>query len=103
MFVIDPADGDPRLVAEIEGSSLSGAAFGWSADGQALYYLARDALAVTHLWMVPVQGGAATRIASITPLSGLIVRTMVVHDRRIFLSVETSESNVWVAELLKHD
>ena len=99
MYVINPAGGDPRLVADIDSSLAQ--AFNWSADGQALYYLARDAVAGTRLWMVPVQGGAATRIASIAPLSDLFVTLMVVHDQRIFLSVETSESNVWVAELLK--
>ena len=104
-MVVDSESGETLLVWEMPGSSgaVWSGRFAWRPDGNAFYYIdATDESGVT-LWLREVQGGTARHIANIRPLSDVFVRGMAVHGNRVFLTAETSGSNVWVAEFLQRE
>ena len=86
----------PGLSREADAGTSS-----WTPDGNALYYIDIAAETGVTLRMVQVQDGTVSHIANMAPLSDARIRAMHVHGGRVFLTAETSESNVWIVELLQ--
>jgi serine/threonine-protein kinase len=102
--VIDSRSGEQIAVWEIpdeEGASAS--AFAWDPAGDGLYSFASDGEAGMRLWMGSVEDGSARDVATLPSLSDVFIRDAAVHGNRVFLVVERSESNVWVAGLLERE
>jgi Tol biopolymer transport system component len=105
LMVVDSESGERLLVRELPGlpGGVGGCVLSWASDGNALYYVESATGSGATLWIMQVPDGSTSRIANIVPLADARVLGAEVRDSRVLLSVETSESNVWIAELLERD
>jgi serine/threonine protein kinase len=73
----------------------------WSVDGKTLYYQSQDEQGIGSLWSVPVEGGKPElKIIGDDPHLRLGLINLACDAQRFYFSLRSSESNVWVMDLL---
>ena len=101
--VVAPREGGaPRTVVPPQATSdASGIAWGFSADGRFVYYLAQDP--ESHrigIWGVASAGGNRRPIVQFDNSSGSLNRAVLrVHGHQFYFSMGDSQSDIWLTEV----
>ena len=76
----------------------------WSPDGKTLYYQSQDEQGIGSIWSVPVEGGKPElKIISDDRYLKLGLINLSADTQHFYFSIRSSESNVWVMDLLSRE
>ena len=100
---VAPADsGAPRDVYVPDSGGPSAELAMFSADGRELYFKSHDARGRASFWSVPATGGRPRLLVRLDDPGRASNRFEFASDgRRFYFTVETRESDVWVAEVAR--
>ncbi|MGD8538925.1 MAG: protein kinase, partial [Candidatus Aminicenantes bacterium] len=75
-----------------------------SLDGKTVYYMSQDEQGIGSIWSVPIEGGEPElKIISDDPHLKLGLINLSADSQRFYFSIRSSESNVWVMDLLSRE
>ncbi len=76
----------------------------WSPDGKTVYYMSQDEQGIGSIWSVPIEGGEPElKIISDDPHLKLGLIILSADSQHFYFSILSSESNVWVMDLLSRE
>jgi Tol biopolymer transport system component len=74
----------------------------WSKDGKTIYFKSHDAAGRASIWSVPAAGGKPRLLVHFDDLDKPSFRpSFSTDEKRIYVSVEDRQSDVFVAELVR--
>jgi len=93
-------EGEERLLLDGVAVGLEGILWpDWSADGQFVYFTARDSAGTEDLYTVPVDGGIPRKLVRFDDPTRRVSASFSLGTDRLYFSLMESESDIYVMDL----